>query len=88
MSEETKNINKETDVLPEEPGGMKPIWFFVGLILFFIGLVLILAGIYNYYHPAQSGTVMEYMHPDIWWGGIMFITGAGFVFFTRNSTVE
>lgn len=87
MAEESKTT-QGSEKMSEETKGMKPIWYFVGLILFLVGLVLIVTGVYNYYNPAQSGTVLEYLHPDIWWGGIMTITGFVFVFFTRNSTVE
>lgn len=88
MAKENKDLNEELDNMAEEEKGMKPIWFFVGLILMMMGCVLIVTGIYNYYNPSQSGTILEYLHPDIWWGGVMFITGVIFAWFTRNATVD
>lgn len=74
--------------MAEEVKGMKPIWFFVGLILLLVGLVLVVSGIYYVYYPNASGSVMDYLHPDIWWGGLMVITGLIFVWTTRNKTIE
>jgi len=88
MAEESNISTETTNDNTEETNGMRPIWFFVGLILFFTGLVIGITGIYNAYYPGQSGTVLEYLHPDIWWGGFMFLSGAVFIWLTRNSTVE
>ncbi|MBS3819736.1 hypothetical protein KGY73_09570 [bacterium] len=66
--------------------GMKPIWYFVGLILMIMGGVIALSGLYYIFYPSQSATVMQELHPNLWWGGIMFT--AGFIFFWRNRRVR
>jgi drug/metabolite transporter (DMT)-like permease len=69
---------------------MKPIWYFVGLILFSIGLVLIAMGIVHLVDPPppEEQTVLFETHPNIWWGGLMAIFGAVFALTTKNKTVE
>jgi amino acid permease len=66
---------------------MKPIWFFVGLILLVIGGLITLNGIYLVFDPPQRITVLSEMHPDIWWGVIMMVFGGIMYFKTRNQTV-
>ncbi len=66
---------------------MKPIWFFVGLILMVIGTIIFTNGIYLLYHPPTIATVLASTHPDIWWGFVMLLFG-GFMFFkTRKQFV-
>ncbi len=74
--------------MSEEAKGMKPIWFFVGLILILIGAVITLTGVYNLFYPDQSGSVMVYLHPDIWWGAFMLVCGIIFMWTTRNMTID
>jgi divalent metal cation (Fe/Co/Zn/Cd) transporter len=66
---------------------MKPIWFFVGLILLVMGGIIFLSGIYNLVNPPPVKTVLANTHPDIWWGGIMIIFGGLMFLKTRNKTV-
>ena len=66
---------------------MKPIWFFVGLILLVMGGIIFLSGIYNLISPSPVKTVLASTHPDIWWGGIMIIFGGVMFLKTRNKTV-
>lgn len=66
---------------------MKPIWFFVGLILLAIGGIIFLNGIYLLFNPPVVKTVLSEMHPDIWWGALMAVFG-GFMFLkTRKQLV-
>ena len=67
---------------------MKPIWYFVGLILSIIGLIILLTGIYMLILPAQSKPVLGELHPDIWWGAIMVIVGVIFILRNRNVKIE
>ena len=67
---------------------MKPIWYFVGLILSVIGLIILLTGIYMLILPAQSKPVLGELHPDIWWGAIMVIVGVIFILRNRNVKIE
>lgn len=66
---------------------MKPIWFFVGLILMVMGTIIFLNGIYLIINPPAVKTVLADIHPDIWWGAVMALLG-GFMFIkTRKQTV-
>ncbi len=67
---------------------MKPIWYFVGLILLTLGCLILLAGIYYLIYPSQIKTVLPNLYPNIWWGAIMIVVGAVFVLRTRKLTVE
>ena len=66
---------------------MKPIWFFVGLILLVMGGIIFINGIYLLYNPPLKLKVLSAMHPDIWWGGLMFIFGGLMFLITRKQTV-
>ena len=52
---------------------MKPIWFFVGLILLIMGGIIVLTGIYFMINPSADKKVLSSLHPDLWWGAIMVI---------------
>jgi hypothetical protein len=67
---------------------MKPIWYFVGLILSSIGLVLIIAGLYNLFYAAEPKTVLPHLHADIWWGAVMFIVGLIYIIRNRKIKIE
>jgi hypothetical protein len=67
---------------PKEPKMMKPIWYFVGLVLLSMGAVVLLAGIYGLATGAKHTTVLARLHPDVWWGAVMVASGA--VFFFKN----
>ncbi len=66
---------------------MKPIWFFVGLILLVIGTLIMLNGIYLAFNPSVRKTVLSEIHPDIWWGAIMVLFGGLMYLKTRKETV-
>lgn len=66
---------------------MKPIWYFVGLILLVMGVIILLTGIYQLINPPERTTVLSNIHPNIWWGAVMILFG-GFMFWkTRKQTV-
>jgi uncharacterized membrane protein len=67
---------------------MKPIWYFVGLILSAMGLVLIIAGLYNLSSNAEPATVLPNLHADIWWGAVMFIVGLIYIIRNRKIKIE
>ncbi len=54
---------------------MKPIWFFVGLILLIVGGIIFATGIYLYLNPESAKTVLANTYPNLWWGGIMMFFG-------------
>ena len=65
---------------------MKPIWYFVGLILLIIGVLIMLTGIYQLIHPPEVKTVLGETHPDVWWGAIMTLFGLGMYLKTRKTS--
>jgi len=67
---------------------MKPIWFFVGLVLLVMGGVILAAGLVDLIARVESRTVLAKLHPRIWWGGLMVLAGAIFVLTNKNATVE
>ena len=66
---------------------MKPIWYFVGLILLIIGCIIFLTGIYQLINPPLEKTVLAETHPDIWWGIVIAVFGGIMFFKTRKETV-
>ncbi|MFC1565168.1 hypothetical protein ACFL6G_09550 [candidate division KSB1 bacterium] len=67
---------------------MKPIWYFVGLILAIIGGILILTDIYYMVSPAAEAKVLEELHSRLWWGAVMLLAGILFVYKNKGVTVE
>lgn len=63
-----------------ELDNMKSIWFFVGIILVVFGALVFVAGIANLIKPPAEPTVLAYLHPNLWWGGLMVVIGALFLF--------
>jgi len=66
---------------------MKPIWFFVGLILLVMGGIILLNGIYLLCNPSERVTALSETHPDIWWGALMAVFGGLMYFKTRKQSV-
>jgi divalent metal cation (Fe/Co/Zn/Cd) transporter len=66
---------------------MKPIWFFVGLILIAMGGIIFLSGIYQFIKPPEVKTVLAETNPAIWWGAIMFVFGGVMYWKTRKETI-
>lgn len=67
---------------------MKSIWYFVGLMLLAMGAVVFVSGIYYYFIPNGSKTILNELYPDIWWGAVMLIAGAIFFFSSRKGTAK
>jgi divalent metal cation (Fe/Co/Zn/Cd) transporter len=63
---------------------MKPIWYFVGLILTIMGTLIMLSGIYQLISPPALKTVLAETHPDIWWGAVMIAFGGTMYLKTRK----
>ena len=70
--------------MSEKTVHMKPIWYFVGLILLSMGSIVLLTGLYILFFSKETHTELGELHPDIWWGVIMMIVGSAFFFFHRN----
>ncbi|MCU7489975.1 MAG: hypothetical protein ACM3UR_06115 [Bacteroidota bacterium] len=67
---------------------MKPIWFFVGLLLTALGLIIIAVGVYYIFNPGLNRTVLAGLHPNLWWGGIMLIAGILFIMTNKNKVIR
>ncbi|MEG8947312.1 hypothetical protein [Rosettibacter firmus] len=67
--------------------GMKPIWYFVGLILLIMGGIIFLTGIYYLINPSARVTVLSEIHPNIWWGAVMLIFGSIMYFKFKKETI-
>lgn len=67
---------------------MKPIWYFVGMLLTAIGVIVFCAGIYYYFVPPDHQTVLGETHPNLWWGAVILISGVLFLLTNKNKTVE
>jgi hypothetical protein len=68
--------------MEQETKQMKPIWYFVGLMLSAMGAIILISGIFDYSSTATTKTVLANLHPAIWWGAIMIV--AGLIFFLSN----
>jgi hypothetical protein len=73
--------------MSESEFGMKPIWFFVGLILLIIGILIMGSGIYQLIAPPATKTILAETHPDIWWGAVMVVFGSVMFLKTRKGIV-
>jgi len=60
---------------------MIPVWFFVGVILLIYGVIILATGLYELSHPPD--TVLANLHPAIWWGALLTIVGAVYVYFYK-----
>ena len=63
---------------------MKPIWYFVGLVLMAMGVIVLIAGIAT----PQGQTKLAELRPNLWWGCVMILSGAVFYLINRKATVE
>ena len=61
---------------------MKPIWYFVGLMLAAMGAVVLVSGLIDYSSARTAKTVLSELQPAIWWGAIMIV--AGIILFLAN----
>jgi hypothetical protein len=66
---------------------MKPIWYFVGLVLMSMGVLVLGAGIYDALTGGGTTTLAQ-LHPGLWWGFLMVAFGALFFFTHRKSVVK
>jgi len=52
-----------------------------------MGGIIFLTGVYQLLNPPEAKTVLWEIHPNIWWGIIMFLFGGLMFFKTRKQTV-
>ena len=67
---------------------MRPIWFFVGIVLIAMGSLVILADILTFFNPFYVKPVLAELHAGIWWGGIMIIFGIIFLIYNKGITLD
>ncbi len=61
--------------------GAIPIWYFIGWLLLVYGVIILGAGIYQLSHPPD--TVLSHLNATAWWGGLMLVMGAVYVYIHR-----
>jgi hypothetical protein len=66
---------------------MKPIWFFVGILLSVMGAIITVSGVASFMSPPEHAKVLGHLHADLWWGLVMTIAGALFLLMNKNKTV-
>jgi hypothetical protein len=66
---------------------MKPIWFFVGILLSVMGAVITISGLAALLSPPQQVKVLGHLHADLWWGLVMTVAGVLFLVANKNKTV-
>jgi len=66
---------------------MKPIWFFVGILLSVMGAVITVSGIASMMSPPEHVKVLSHLHADLWWGLVMTVVGVLFLVVNKNKTV-
>ena len=74
--------------MEEQQKKMKPIWYFVGLMLGSMGAIVLISGLVDYFGNIRSATVLSELHPELWWGAVMIVAGLIFFLANRKSTVE
>jgi hypothetical protein len=67
---------------------MKPIWYFVGLLLTIIGTIILGTGIYDLIVPPTRLTVLGETRPNLWWGAVILAVGLLYLLLNRKKTVE
>jgi FtsH-binding integral membrane protein len=58
-----------------------PVWFFVGVILLIYGVLIFVTGVAEFENPPH--TVLAELHAPVWWGAILTVIGALFVYLFR-----
>ena len=88
MSESTERqeIDGGGEPAPDEHEQMRPIWYFVGLILTVIGVLVVISGVMNLFNPPALPTVLAHLHVNLWWG--LIITLAGLAMWLTNRRVR
>ena len=57
------------------------VWYFIGLLVLIYGVLILAAGITELSTP--SSVVMADLHIGIWWGILLIVIGAVYIYFFR-----
>jgi len=60
------------------------IWFFIGLLILIYGVLIFGAGIAELSSPPP--VVMAQLHVTIWWGALLIVIGAVYVYLFRPAS--
>jgi len=74
--------------MSEKTEGLKTIWYLVGIVILVMGALVLLAGIIDAFSASAPETVLAELHPGIWWGIIMVVTGGIFLFSNKGKVVK
>jgi hypothetical protein len=68
--------------------GLKTIWYFVGIVLTLMGALVMLAAAIDLFSSVPPKTVLANLHPGLWWGGLMLLTGIIYLSKNRGKVVK
>jgi hypothetical protein len=63
--------------------GVFSIWFFIGLLVGLYGMLILAAGVHEFLSPPATPLTLANLHAGIWWGALLIVLGAFFVYFFR-----
>ena len=79
-------MKKGIFIMTDDQPKMKPIWYFVGLVLMSMGAIVFITGLLQLtYHETQQ-TVLAELRPNIWWGLVMIAAGLTLFLTNRKSS--
>lgn len=55
-----------------------PVWFFVGVMLLLYGVLILGSGLAEWSDPPH--TVLAELHAPVWWGGLLTVIGAAYLY--------
>jgi len=59
-----------------------PVWFFVGLLLLVYGVLIFITGLAQWSSPPADVQLTE-LHAPVWWGGLLTVLGALYLYMFR-----
>jgi hypothetical protein len=68
--------------------GETSIWFFIGISLLVNGLLIFAAGAYEWFNPPAVRVVLFHLHANLWWGVLLLLIGAVYVWKFRPRSAK
>jgi hypothetical protein len=59
------------------------LWTFIAGIFLLYGIILVATGLY-YWVSGTGTSPVEFHHPLVWWGSVIFVAGIGFLQLSRK----